>query len=277
VDKTITYHSSTIFYRTEGTGNPVVLIHGFAEDGTIWDNQIEFLKNYFLLITPDLPGSGKSFINNNEDKFLSTVSSQLATIEYYADCIKAILEEEKISNPVIIGHSLGGYITLAFAEKYPFSLKAFGLFHSTAYADSEEKKNTRRKSIEFIRKHGAAEFIKQSMPNLFSDVFKQQHPGIIEELIKRYDNFNAGSLVSYYEAMILRPDRTAVLQNFKGPVLFIMGEKDNAVPLEQSLKQCHLPGLSYIHIPENTAHMGMLEATKSVNTFLLSFIKNVAV
>lgn len=266
MDKTITYQSSKIFYRTEGKGEPIVFIHGFAEDGTIWNNQIEFLQQYFLLIVPDLPGSGKSIT-------LSTDNNQLSTIEYYADCIKQILTEEKISSCIIIGHSMGGYIALAFAEKYPENLKAFGLFHSTAFADSEEKKTMRRKSIDFINKHGVAEFIKQSTPNLFSASFKEKHPEIIEELIHRYDNFNTVSLVSYYEAMMQRPDRTTVLENFKKPVLFIIGEKDNAVPLDQSLKQSHLPQISYIHILENAAHMGMFEETKRVNTLLLSFIK----
>jgi len=274
VDKTITYKSSKIFYKTEGKGEPVIFIHGFAEDGSIWDKQVEFLKNYFLLIIPDLPGSGKSVINN-EEKNLATANSQPLTIEYYADCIKEILNEEQIANCIIIGHSMGGYIALAFAEKYPENLMAFGLFHSTAYADSEEKKTIRKKSIEFINKHGASEFIKQSTPNLFSLVFKEKHPEIIEELIERYDNFNARSLVSYYETMMQRPDRTTVLQNSKKPVLFIIGEKDNAVPLDHSLKQSHLPQISYIHILEDAAHMGMFEETKRVNTLLLSFIKNV--
>ena len=245
---------------------PVIFIHGFAEDGKIWKNQIEFLQKDFLLIIPDLPGSGKS-INDNEKK--------ISTIDDYADCIKAIINEEKISSCIIIGHSMGGYVALAFAEKFLEHLLAFGLFHSTAFADSEEKKTVRRKSIDFINKHGAAAFIKQSMPNLFAESFKHLHPQVIEELIDRYDNFNAASLVSYYEAMMQRPDRTTVLENFKKPVLLIIGEKDNAVPLEQSLKQSHLPQISYIHILENVAHMGMFEETKRVNTLLLSFIKTV--
>ncbi len=270
MDKTITYKSSKIFYRIEGKGAPIIFIHGFAEDGNIWKHQIEFLQKNFLLIIPDLPGSGKS-IND----FSSTQNGKLSTIEFYAACIKAIVDEEKISTCIIIGHSMGGYIALAFAEKYPENLLAFGLFHSSAFADSDEKKTMRKKSIEFISKHGAAEFIRQSMPNLFFPIFKEKYPEIIEELIARYDNFNALSLVSYYEAMMQRPDRTAVLQNFKKPVLFIIGEKDNAVPLEQSLKQSHLPQISYIHILENAAHMGMFEETKRVNTLLLSFIKTV--
>ena len=176
----------------------------------------------------------------------------------------------------MVGHSMGGYITLAFAEKYPENLSAFGLFHSTAYADSEEKKTIRKKSIDFIIKNGAAEFIKQYTPNLFSDHTKRDHPEMVEEFIRMYDNFNPSSLVSYYEAMMQRSDRSNVLRNFGGPILFIIGENDNAVPFEHSLQQSHIPELSYIHILKNAGHMGMWEASDEANNYLTAFIKNAA-
>ena len=262
MDKIINNRSSAIFYRTEGEGYPVILIHGFAEDGTIWQNQIEYLAKNYQLIIPDLPGSGKSSFN-----------PKLITIDDYAECIKFIVDEEKISDCIIIGHSMGGYITLAFAEKYSEKLKAFGLFHSTAYADSEEKKSARKKGIEFIEKHGSYEFIKQSVPNLFTDGFRKEHPEIVLELIERYNNFNPRSLVSYYNAMRNRTDRTHVLKNFKKAVLFVIGEKDSAVPLEHSLQQSFLPELCYIHILENAAHMGMFENRNYSNEILNEFLK----
>ncbi len=264
MDKIINYRSSAIFYRIEGNGYPVILIHGFAEDGMLWQNQIDYLAKNFQLIIPDLPGSGKS-----------TFYPQLKKIDDYAECIKFIADEEKISDCIIIGHSMGGYIALAFAEKYPEKLKAFGLFHSTAYADSEEKKSARKKGIEFIEKYGSYEFIKQSVPNLFTENFRKDHPETVSELIERYNNFNPRSLVSYYNAMMDRPDRTHVLKDFKKAVLFIIGKKDSAVPLEHSMQQSFLPELCYIHILENTAHMGMFESRNRSNEFLNEFLKEV--
>jgi pimeloyl-ACP methyl ester carboxylesterase len=228
----------------------------------IWKKQIDYLQNNARLIIPDLPGSG-----------MSEANEELLTIDDYAVIIKSILDKESLSDCIIIGHSMGGYIALAFAEKYARTLSAFGLFHSTAFADSDEKKTARKKSIEFIKKYGPAEFIKQSTPNLFSNNTKENNPEIIEDLIKHYDNFRSGSLVSYYEAMMLRPDRTSVLQNFHKPILFIIGEEDNAVPLEQSLKQSYMPSVSHIHILKDTGHMGMLESTNKSNEFLRSFIQ----
>ena len=107
-EKNIIYRQTQIVYKTTGTGSPVVLIHGFAEDSTIWDNQVDFLKDKYRLIIPDLPGSGKSELITNND----------TSLEDYAAIIKQILDKEKIETCIMIGHSMGGYITLAFAEKY---------------------------------------------------------------------------------------------------------------------------------------------------------------
>lgn len=239
----------------------VVLIHGFAEDARIWDNIIPELEPAYKVIAPDLPGSGTSTANTDE-----------VTMESMAEFIKELLDRENIDTCSMIGHSMGGYITLAFAEKYPEKLNRFGLFHSTAYADSDEKKETRRKNIDFIQKHGSAKFITQTVPNLFSEESRAQYPQLVKNMIERYSNFLPGSLVNYTRAMMNRPDRIHVLKTFKKPVLFIMGENDTAVPLEQGLKQCSIPGFSYIYIATHSGHLGMLEepvfCVKALKEFL---------
>jgi pimeloyl-ACP methyl ester carboxylesterase len=253
---TLQYQSATIFYRTIG-------IHGFGEDGDIWKNQVELLKDHFYLIIPDLPGSGKSELIKD------------MSIDGMAEIIKAIIDREiQNSSPIeggcvgAVGHSMGGYITLAFAEKYPDLLSSFALVHSSAFADSKEKKATRLKSIEFIKKHGAYEFLRSAIPGLFGEHWSKDHQQEINELIEKSKNFTDDAIIQYYRAMINRPDRTAVLKNFSKPVLFIMGEHDNAVPFQQSLQQCYLPDQSQIHILRNSAHMGMLEEKDKVNTAL---------
>jgi len=266
MEKKLPYREEKVCYRDLGRGKPVMFIHGFAEDGTIWNHQLNYLEKKFRMLVPDIPGSGLS----------SGKGSELSSIEDYAECLKAILDAEKIKDCVMIGHSMGGYIMLAFAEKYPGYLKGMGLFHSTAYADSEEKKTARRKSIDLIRQYGSAAFLEQSIPNLFSEYFQKQHSNEVVSLINRYANFKSETLVSYYEAMIRRPDRTSVLKTFSKPVLFIIGACDKAVPLEQSLEQCHLPQLSYIHIFENTAHMGMLENKDQSNHIVENFLDEVS-
>ena len=274
--KTFTYQSSKIFYRTVGAGKPVVLIHGFAEDGDVWKNQIEFLKNHCYLIIPDLPGSGKSELIND------------MSIEGMAEIVKEILNIELSKFPLIlseaegqgaegvwaegvslIGHSMGGYISLAIAEKYPALLSSIALVHSSAFADSEEKKYNRLKSIEFVKKNGAFEFLKAVITDLFTETWASENTEIVDGQIEKSKSFSDEAIVAYYQAMINRPDRTHVLKAFPKPILFIIGEHDKAVPFKQSMQQCYLPNLAHIHILRNSAHMGMLEEPEKVNQALL--------
>lgn len=261
MDKTLTMDGRTLFYREEGSGLPVLLLHGFAEDGQIWDGLIPRLSSCCRLLIPDLPGSGKSDLLPGEP-----------SIDALAEAIKSFIDQLALDACVLIGHSMGGYISLAFAEKYPQQLKAFGFFHSTAYADSDEKRMARRKSIDFIRQHGAAPFVRQSTPNLFAAATQQQQPSLVEEIISRYSGFSPESLIYYYEAMIRRPDRIHVLRDFRGPVLFLMGAADAVVPYEQALKQCHEPAISVIHTLDHSGHMGMLEEPERAGDRIESFL-----
>jgi pimeloyl-ACP methyl ester carboxylesterase len=260
------YNNSTIFYRISGTGKPVVLLHGFGEDGNIWNDLAAKLAENFKVIIPDIPGSGKSEILNDDEKQIST--------DDYAKVIMHILNKENVTTCTIIGHSMGGYITLAIAEKYPGILNGFGLFHSSAFADNGEKKQARLKSIEFLKTNDSAAFLKTSIPGLFANKFKQEHPDVIENLVESGNLFSSKALIQYYQAMIDRPERIEVLKQTTLPVLFIIGEKDQAIPLQQSLTQCHLPSTSYVHILPNAGHMGMLEEKELCNNIVISFLNN---
>ncbi len=266
MEKNIINNGKNVFYRVVGKGKTVVLIHGFGEDGTVWNNQIEFLKNKYRLIIPDIPGSGKSEIIDD------------MSMEGLAEFIMFILQSESPNQPTfgggaILGHSMGGYIALAFAEKYAESVLSLGLLHSTAFADSEEKKITRRKGIDFIRQHGPMEFLKTAIPNLFSEQSKLKNPQVLEDFIRSLPNFTKDALVSYYEGMMNRPDRTSVLKSMDKPVLFLFGKHDTAIPLSDGLKQCHLPEISYIHILKNSGHMGMLEESSETNRIVDEFLQ----
>jgi pimeloyl-ACP methyl ester carboxylesterase len=260
-ESTILLNGVPVYYRMEGKGQPVVLVHGFSEDGTVWENQVAALKDKCQLIIPDLPGSGRSAINDAQ-----------WSMEYFADCIRQVIDQEKIETVSMIGHSMGGYITLAFAEAWPNRLQSCGLFNSTAFADSEEKKTARRRGIEFIQQNGPAKFLEQSIPNLFSEETKKHQPELVGKILARYTNFIGQSLVNYYQAMMVRPDRTHVLKNFPRPVLFILGKHDTAVPYEQGLQQCYMPGLSYIHTLEHSGHMGMWEEPVPSNDYIDAFL-----
>jgi len=268
-NNTLVFQDKTIHYRIYGNGKTVMLLHGFGEDSTVWEPQVNFLQQHFRLIVPDIPGSGQSeFVPN-------------ANIETYAEIVKEIFDRELQSTlpgagGALIGHSMGGYIALAFAEKYPGYLNSFGLFHSSAFADNEEKKQVRKKAIEFIKEKGAATFLKTSTPALFTGEYAARHPEKINELVEKGAHFSNEALIQYYEAMIARPDRTAVLKNFNQPILFLIGEHDMAIPLQSSLDQCYLPVQSHVHILAGSAHMGMWEEEEKANNILLVFLSQVS-
>jgi pimeloyl-ACP methyl ester carboxylesterase len=267
----IEFHNKKIFYRLIGKGNPVLLVHGFAEDGNVWNKQINALKENNFLIIPDLPGSGSSQMLDGN-----------ASIEDYAEVLKAIADEVLLKNSEenkyrfsLIGHSMGGYITLAFSEKYPQLLTSFGLFHSSAYADSPEKVAIRKKGIEFILKNGTEAFVKTSVPNLFCEETKKEKPELITELLDIAKTISPEALIQYYGAMITRPDRSSVLKTFANPVLFIAGKSDTAIPLQAALEQCSIPSISIVHVLQRSGHMGMWEEVELSDSFLNSFLKYV--
>lgn len=260
----VSFKDKKIFYRVEGKGKPVMLLHGFAEDGNLWNYQVEKLKKKFRLIIPDLPGSGSSEMLDGK-----------ISISDYADVIKAIIDVEIKKDRIsftMIGHSMGGYISLAFAEKYPELLNGIGLFHSTSYADDDQKKEMRNKGIDFIKKNGAKAFLKNTVQNLFSETTLNENTGLIEKLIGLSKKFTPDALIQYYEAMRDRPDRSSILKYFAKPVLFIQGFYDNAVPLKSGLEQSHIARVSYFKILKNSGHMGMWEEEQNSTYFMENFL-----
>lgn len=260
MNKTAVYEGKNISYQTFGKGPAVVLLHGFGEDGNLWGKQISFLESSFQVIVPYLPGSGSSELVED------------MRMEGMAGSIHFILQQEKVEQCTMVGHSMGGYITLAFAEKYPHLLDGFGLFHSTAFADSEEKKISRKEGIKHIEEKGALSFLKKFVPNLYSSYTKETRISVIEDHINGVSYLSKAALISYFQSMMERPDRTHVLQQNKMPVLFVLSKEDTAIPFQDVLKLASMPYISYIHILEHSGHMGMIEEPEKSNRLLNDFL-----
>lgn len=294
-ERSFEYRDVSIPYTDVGSGVTIVLLHGFAETGAVWQEQVAFLSNHFRVIVPEIPAA--SWQEKTAPTNLTTLSSplydlpfaiapspntntfevarQLSTsIDDIADATAGFIKYVSDQPVFLFGHSMGGYITLAIADKYPELLKAFGLIHSTAFADTDEKKETRRKGIDFIRKNGSEAFFKTAAPGLFSEQSKKGMPERLQQNIEMAAQYAPEILVANYEAMMARPDKTEVLSGSKMPVLFIIGKEDKAAPAADLLKQVHLPPISYFHLLDNVAHMGMWEATEQVNHLILNFIQD---
>ena len=261
----LNYRQGTIYYRKAGSTGPwLLLLHGLAEDHTIWNNLTHDLAKHCRLLIPDLPGSGRSTV-------LQPTQAN-SNIDELAFAVEAILNAEKINQCILIGHSMGGYVALAAAERFPERIEKLGLFQSTAYADTEEKKQMRYKAIRMVEEYGPEAIFRETIANNFTPEWKQNNPELLQQLQGRCHQFSSIAACQYYQMMASRPDRTQVLRQFKGPVLLVAGRKDQAVPINHTLEQCQLPESCWFYILENSAHMGMWEDPGAAVALISAFI-----
>lgn len=248
-------------YDICGSGSTLVLIHGYCENSSIWSNLKKHLSTSYQVITLDLPGFGQSELIDPSP-----------SIEFYANSILELLDELRINKCVMLGHSLGGYVTLSFAELFPNRLQGFGLIHSTAYADNPEKKENRTKTIDFLRKNGMTAFSPTFVPALFADHKKPFLKEVIPLLTKVVHETSVEGACLAAQAMRDRPDRTHVLQFSTVPVLYIIGKSDKAISLEDSLAQSCLASISSVLFLNDVGHMSMFESPQILNETVESFI-----
>ena len=252
---------SPIFYAETGKGVPVVFLHGYCETSLVWKEFRNYLSRRNRVITIDLPGFGRS----------QRVNYAFSLQDIAAE-IKKVLDEKNIKSFVLIGHSLGGYVALAFAKQFPFALKGLGLFHSSIYEDTPEKKENRTKLIEFVKSNGVKPFIKTFMPSLFFEKNRKNLEEIIEELSAIAGKTSPEMVMEYARAMRDRESSVEFIKRFRKPVMFIIGEKDQSVPLKKSLEQAVIPANSHVLRLKDVGHMGMFENTADTLKFVQKFI-----
>jgi len=248
---------SSLSFKRLGKGKPIILMHGFPMNQTVWEDFVPLLTHHFEVITVDLPGFGES-----------PLPQQPFSIDQVADIVLGWLAAEKILGSTLIGHSLGGYVALAMLEKQPALFSGLGLFHSTALADSEEKKESRLKVVEFIEKNGVLAFTSNFIPPLFAN---QNHKAI--DAVRNIAVQSSESAVTGYTlAMRNRPDRTEVLKKLEVPILFLAGEADPGIPVNSILKQSEYCKSPQVHFLKQVAHMGMFENPKEAANLIRSFV-----
>lgn len=243
-----------------------MLIHGFCETSAIWGKLHQKLAKKHQVILIDLPGFGKSPLTE-PDLSLADVATS----------IHNLLKGLDISACFIIGHSLGGYVAMAYASKYPENLLGIGLFHSTTYPDSLEKKETREKGIQHVSHHGMSSFSKGFVPNLFFPKNHSMFSTEMEVLKKEAAKTPLDTFIAYSRAMKNRTDTTSVFSQLEVPVFIIAGENDNAVPIAQSLELISLINNGDSLVLSETGHMGFIEKEAETTEFIKRFLTNYSV
>ncbi|HEY6141978.1 MAG TPA: alpha/beta hydrolase [Flavobacterium sp.] len=257
----ILYKNTIISYSDNGKGNAVVLLHGFLENKTMWQELVTELSKKHRIITIDLLGHG-------ETECLGYVHS----MEDNAEAVQAVLSKLRIRKAVFVGHSMGGYVALAFAELYPENVRGLVLLNSTSKADSEERKANRDRAIKAVKKDYSS-FVRLSIGNLFSPDNRERLTDEIEKVKTEALKTPLQGVVASLEGMKIRKDREVLLHLTPYPKMLILGEKDPVLIYNDSLDQIENTAVKLVTFPDG--HMSHIENKEGLKTVLLDFFKSV--
>lgn len=258
----IEYEGKTIHYRDEGRGNQhvLVLLHGFLQNLDVWSSFTLTYMRYMRVISVDLPGHG-----------YSSTYGDVHTMEFMAKAVKAVLDEAGVEKCVMVGHSMGGYVALAFADLYPYMLKGLGLMHSHAMADSEVGRRKRLAICEQVHVNRAS-FIVNFIPELFFEGNRLPMAAEIKDLQDQCLETSEPAIKAAQRGMLQRPSRLDLLQNLHMPVLFILGKNDPRLEFEMGVSQAMIPPIAEVFMLDKVGHMSLIEAKELVKTRIKAFV-----
>jgi 3-oxoadipate enol-lactonase len=249
-------------YTETGMGRPVVLIHGYPFNRSLWNEQVAELSHSYRVIVPDLRGFGES-----------DSSTGPATMDRMAQDVALLLDHLGISRAVIGGLSMGGYVALAFYKQFPSRVRALILADTRAQADTEEGKQTRAQQAEKALAEGMAGIADAMLPKLLTPDTVSKRPEIVKRvrdmMLKTKPEGTAAALLG----MAQRDDQTQLLPQISSPVLIVVGAEDAITPVADSEKMHNAIAGSRLVVLENAGHVSNLERTEEFNQHLLDFLK----
>lgn len=259
--KQILYKNTKISYSDTGKGTAVVLLHGFLENQKMWQNFIPEWSKKNRVITIDLLGHGAT-----------ECLGYVHTMEDNAAVVHEVLRELRIRKVIFVGHSMGGYVALAFAEMYPEYIKGLVLLNSTSRADSDEKKKNRERAIKLVKQNYES-FVRISIANLFSEDNREILAAEIENTKTEALKTPLQGIVASLEGMKIRKDRKTVLLSANYPIMLILGKKDGVLNYEENAEQIENTAVKLVTFPDG--HMSHIENKIALKNILLGFIKKI--
>jgi pimeloyl-ACP methyl ester carboxylesterase len=261
-DNYIRYKEGKIHYSDRGEGDAIVLIHGYLESAEVWDSLAAKLSEKFRVISLDLPGHG-----------FSDMCEKSNSMESMATIIRTLLDDLGIDKVFLTGHSLGGYITLAFLELYPERLTGYCLFHSHPFADTPEAIEKRGREMKIVMAGKKDLMYPDNIKRMFAiknlDKFS-------EALLRSKDiasRITAEGIISVLKGMIERPSRLSCMEKGTVPCLWILGSMDNHIPCEAIQKKVNLPANAEVEILKDSGHLGFVEEEKRTLEIITGFVE----
>jgi len=252
----IQFRGKKIAYKREGHGEVTFLIHGFLENMNIWDQITAELSKTHEIVRVDLPGFG------NSDRLADSPSMGL-----YAECLNQLILDLNIDKFTLIGHSMGGYVGLELLKICPEKINHFILFHSTAKADSEQKKNYRTRAIKMVKGKQNV-YLKTAIPFLFPEQFQSSCSGYIQKMIEETKNLHPSGIIAAIKGMQQRKDSNDLLKSLSCRKTYIAGAFDPLLNFSALREEASNNEANFIEI-ENAGHMSHFECpAQTINTFL---------
>lgn len=253
------YKGINIFYSESGKGESIVLLHGFLESSSMWNYLTPHLSKTHQVVWIDLLGQGQT-----------GCLGYIHTMELMAEAVEAVLIHLKIKEATFIGHSMGGYVALAYAEKYPNKVKGLCLMNSTALDDSPEKKANRDRAIEAIKQNHKT-FIRLSIENLFRpknrSIFSDQIKKLKEEALQ----FPVQGIIAALEGMKIRKNRVELFKNTTYKKMMVIGRKDPALQYDTLIDQTDGSDIEIVTFPDG--HMSFIENKEELSYKIMHFVE----
>ena len=240
----------------------VVLLHGYLESSEVWEDFAGILSSQFRVISVDLPGHG-----------LSDVYGEVHSMEFMADAIKNLIDHLGIKKVFMTGHSLGGYVTLAFLGLYPDRLNGYCLFHSQPFPDTPEALEKRKREIEIVKMGKKNLMYPDNVIRMFATSNLEKFSGALQRSKDIASRIPGEGIIAVLNGMMIRPSRLSFMEEGKVPCLWILGKMDNYIPCELIQTKVKLPANAKVVVLINSGHMGFVEEEELSVKILSEFVK----
>jgi pimeloyl-ACP methyl ester carboxylesterase len=261
----IRYKKGKLHYYDTGKGKTIVLIHGYLESAKIWSGLAEKLAKKFRILSVDLPGHG-----------LSDVYSEIHTMEFMATAVKELLDTLGIIKACLIGHSLGGYVTLAFLELFPDHLSGYCLFHSQPFPDPPEALEKRMREIAIVIAGKKDLMYPDNVTRMFAPSNLEKFSEALQRSKDIASQIPGEGIIAVLNGMMIRPSRLSVMEEGSVSCLWILGLMDNYIPCDIIQTKVNLPSNARIVVLKKSGHLGFVEEEDLSAKVIRDFVSRLA-
>jgi pimeloyl-ACP methyl ester carboxylesterase len=258
------FRGGRIHYSYAGSGQVIVLIHGYLESSEVWNGFKDKLASEFRVISLDLPGHG-----------LSDIYGETHSMEFMATVVKELLDMMNIKKAFITGHSMGGYVTLAFLELFHDYLTGYCLFHSQPFADSKEALEKRLREIAIVKAGKKHLMYPENVIKMFAPSNIDKYYEALQRSKEIASQISGDGIISVLRGMMERPSRLQVMEEGRVPCLWFLGSLDSYIPCDEIQKKVNLPANARVIVLKDSGHLGFIEEEELSVKIITDFVKNI--